>query len=161
MNFNILKEVLNADPDVQDRCKDCSTQDIHDMGQNIHTNLYSLNLNESQNNAVLRSVEISHCKHKSSVELIWGPPGTGKTKTVASVLWVLLKMKCRTLTCTPTNIAVVEIASRLLKLVTESVEQDGYGLGDIVLFGNDEHMKIDADECPLLHYHGPKNPKSC
>ncbi|KAL5723422.1 hypothetical protein ACHQM5_006826 [Ranunculus cassubicifolius] len=142
-NYNIVKAVLNADSNVQDRCKDCSSQDIHVTGQNVLTNLHSLNLNASQNNAVLRSVETSLCNHKSSVELIWGPPGTGKTKTVASLLWILLKMKCRTLTCAPTNIAVVEVASRLHKLVKESNEHDGYGLGDIVLFGNDKRMKID------------------
>ena len=58
-------------------------------------------------------------------------------------------MKCRTLTCAPTNIAVLEVTQRLLKNVTESLEYDTYGLGDIVLFGNRERMKID-DHYDLL-----------
>lgn len=52
-------------------------------------------------------------------------------------------MKCKTLTCAPTNIAVLEVTSRLLKVVMESTDYGTYGLGDIVLFGNRERMKID------------------
>jgi senataxin len=76
------------------------------------------------------------------VKLIWGPPGTGKTKMVGLLLFSLLKLKCRTLTCAPTNIAVLEVTSRLLRLVTDSLEYKTYGLGDIVLFGNGKRMKI-------------------
>lgn len=52
-------------------------------------------------------------------------------------------MKCRTLTCAPTNVAVVGVASRLMSFVTDNLEHDTYGLGDIVLFGNAKRMKID------------------
>ena len=76
------------------------------------------------------------------MNLIWGPPGTGKTKTIGALLFALWKMKCRTLTCTPTNNAVVEVAARVVGLVTSSLEYDTYGIGDIVLFGNSERMKI-------------------
>jgi replication-associated recombination protein RarA len=47
--------------------------------------------------------------HHSNVKLIWGPPGTGKTKTVACLLFSLLKLKTRTLTCAPTNTAVLQL----------------------------------------------------
>lgn len=80
------------------------------------------------------------------VKLIWGPPGTGKTKTVASLLYVLFKMKCRTLTCAPTNIAVLGVAKRLMQHVQDGLEYDTYGLGDVVLFGNGERMKIGDHE---------------
>nr|GEU38229.1 UvrD-like helicase, ATP-binding domain, P-loop containing nucleoside triphosphate hydrolase [Tanacetum cinerariifolium] len=56
----------------------------------------------------------SMCCHTSSVGLIWGPPGTGKTMTVSVLLFILLQMKQRTLTCALTNVAIVESASRLL-----------------------------------------------
>jgi senataxin len=36
------------------------------------------------------------------------------------------------------------VATRLRSLVTDSLEQDAYGLGDIVLFGNGKRMKIDS-----------------
>ncbi|KAF5199539.1 Helicase sen1 [Thalictrum thalictroides] len=145
-NLNIIKEVLHPDSTVGDRCGDCSSQEIDVMGQDIHDDLHSSSLNDSQINSVLSSLEISQCNHRSSLKLIWGPPGTGKTKTIATLLWTLLKMKCRTLTCAPTNIAVLEVASRLLQLVENSIQQGSYGLGDIVLFGNKDRMKIDDHE---------------
>ena len=76
------------------------------------------------------------CNHQNTVKLIWGPPGTGKTKTVGVLLFSLLRMKCKTLTCAPTNTTVWEVTQRLLKNVTESLEYDAYGLGDVILFGN-------------------------
>lgn len=39
--------------------------------------------------------------------------------------------------------AVVEVMTRLLKLVTPHPECQTYGLGDIILLGNGERMKID------------------
>jgi senataxin len=53
-------------------------------------------------------------------------------------------MKCRTLTCAPTTSAVLEVTKRLLRLVRESLEYDTNGLGDIILFGNGERLKIDG-----------------
>jgi senataxin len=103
----------------------------------------SYDLNDSQEAAVLGCIGMRDCNHQNPVKLIWGPPGTGKTKTVGVLLHALLKMKCRTLTCAPTNIAVLEVATRLLRLAKDSLEYDTYGLGDIVLFGNGERMKID------------------
>lgn len=58
--------------------------------------------------------------------------------------------KCRTVTCAPTNIAVLEVAARLLSLVTQSTGYKTYGLGDVVLFGNRKRMKID-DRSDLLN----------
>ena len=51
-------------------------------------------------------------------------------------------MKCKTLTCAPTNTAVLEVTQRLLENVTEPLEYDTYGLGDVVFFGNGKRMKI-------------------
>ncbi|PIA63252.1 hypothetical protein AQUCO_00200936v1 [Aquilegia coerulea] len=146
LNMNIIKEVLHADSTVGDKCSDCSSQEIDVIGQEVHADLHSSSLNDSQITAVLSSLELSQCTHRSSLKIIWGPPGTGKTKTIGTLLWTLLKMKCRTLTCAPTNIAVLEVASRLLQLVENSVQQDSYGLGDIVLFGNKDRMKMDDHE---------------
>ena len=88
------------------------------------------------------------CSHKSSVEQIWGPPGTGKTMTVSVMLSIFLQMKCRTLTCAPTNVAIVAVASRVLSLVKESsktITANGdsfYSVGDLLLFGNKDRLKI-------------------
>ncbi|XP_042479829.1 probable helicase senataxin, partial [Macadamia integrifolia] len=142
-NTSVINEVLSTDSTVGVDCDICLlSQDDRISGNSLLSDLQTFNLNESQTDAVVRSIATQSCNHKSSVKLIWGPPGTGKTKTVGTLLWVLLKMKCRTLTCTPTNIALLEVTSRLLKLVRESLQHHKYGLGDIVLNGNAKRMKI-------------------
>jgi senataxin len=115
----------------------------------MRSRICSSDLNDSQKDAVLSCLGTRECNHQNSVRLIWGPPGTGKTKTVGFLLFSLLRLKCRTLTCAPTNTAVLEVTQRLLKNVAESPEYDTYGLGDIVLFGNEERMKI-GDRHDLL-----------
>ncbi|KAG4189518.1 hypothetical protein ERO13_A08G227400v2 [Gossypium hirsutum] len=59
-------------------------------------------------------------------------------------------MKCRAITCAPTLIAVMELASRVTRLVSGTLEYETYGLGDIVLFGSSERMGMDDHE-NLLH----------
>jgi hypothetical protein len=60
-------------------------------------------------------------------------------------------MECKTLTCAPTNAAIIEVASRTLKLVKESFKTDigidtlFFPLGDILLFGNKERLQLDSD----------------
>ncbi|CAL5025816.1 unnamed protein product [Urochloa decumbens] len=83
--------------------------------------------------------------NSSSIKLLWGPPGTGKTKTISSILWAMLIKGRRTLACAPTNTAVLEIAARMVKLVAESSD-GGIFLNDVVLFGNKNKMKIDDDD---------------
>ncbi|XVE90672.1 hypothetical protein DITRI_Ditri20bG0095900 [Diplodiscus trichospermus] len=106
----------------------------------------SYGLNGSQKAAIISCINTWRCSHQNTVKLIWGPPGTGKTKTAGLLLFTLLGIKCRTITCAPTNIAVVEVASRLMSLVTGTLEFDTYGYGDIVLFGNKKRMQIDDHE---------------
>lgn len=92
------------------------------------------------------------CDHKSFVELIWGPPGTGKTRTVSVLLWCLLRLRYRTLACAPTNVAIAEVASRVQKLVKESFETVRRSddlfccLGDILVFGNMGSTSSDIEE---------------
>lgn len=101
-----------------------------------------MKLNPSQEDAILSCLDLRRCNHENAVKLIWGPPGTGKTKTTSVMLFTLLNAKCRTLACTPTNVSVLEIASRVVELVSRSLKIGNYGVGDVVLFGNGERMKI-------------------
>jgi hypothetical protein len=128
---------------LEENCSD----DFADMKSRI----CSSDLNDSQKDAVLSCLITKKCNHQNTVKLIWGPSGTGKTKTVGLLLFSLLRMKCRTLTCAPTNTAVLEVAQQLLKNVTESLEYGTYGLGDLVLFGNGKRMKI-VDRMTSLMY---------
>ncbi|KAI8552025.1 hypothetical protein RHMOL_Rhmol06G0232600 [Rhododendron molle] len=149
-NLKIIKEALCADSSVQEDCKHCSAYKKSQLTDTFVRNLLS-KLNESQGEAILASLHGIKCSHKSTVELIWGPPGTGKTKTVSVLLFTLLRMNCRTLICAPTNTAINEVAFRVLKLVRESSEAESEKhaffcpLGDILLYGNKERLEVDSE----------------
>ncbi|KAM3702041.1 hypothetical protein ACJW30_05G222400 [Castanea mollissima] len=149
-NLDIIGKVLQPNSAEAKICTSCiSTNNCSTTYADVRSRICSSDLNDSQKNAVLSCLETRKCNHQNTVKLIWGPPGTGKTKTVGCLLFCLLRMKCRTLTCAPTNTAVLEVTQRLLKNVTDSLEYDTYGLGDILLFGNGERMKI-GDRHDLL-----------
>lgn len=143
-NKNIIKTLVKSD-DSNVGCSLCST-DSNIAISSSRAIAQSFALDSAQQEAVVSCVATRECAHRNTVKLIWGPPGTGKTKTVASLLYVLLKMRCRTLTCAPTNIAVLGVTKRLMQNVQSCLHYDTYGLGDIVLFGNGERMKIDDHE---------------
>ncbi|XP_019172081.1 PREDICTED: uncharacterized protein LOC109167514 [Ipomoea nil] len=139
---DVINRNLYRDKD-EGNCALCSQEGIEDT---VLKSIHSFGLDNSQEEAVMSCVKARRCVHRNSVKLIWGPPGTGKTNTVASLLSHLFNIKCRTLTCAPTNIAVVGVAKRLMDLVRGSLRYDSYGIGDIVVFGNGERMKIDDHE---------------
>lgn len=136
-SFNIISSLLQKEPTV---CSDCAICFFRERNWIEATTsgalIRSLDLNESQEEAVLNCTALKECYHKSTVKLIWGPPGTGKTKTVASFLFAMFKMKCRVVTCAPTNVAVIGIIKRYLQIASKSFDYGTYGLGDIILFGN-------------------------
>eukprot|EP00899_Mesostigma_viride_P002454 jgi/Mesvir1/12209/Mv00438-RA.1 len=51
-----------------------------------------------------------------------GPPGTGKTSTACCLLRVLVALRARVMACAPTNVAVQEVATRLLRSVGSRTE---------------------------------------
>lgn len=149
-NLNIIQKLLQPkSADVEDRTINLLEENCSTAFAAMRARILSSDLNDSQKSAVRSCLVSRELNNQNTVKLIWGPPGTGKTKTVGLLLFSLLKMKCRTLTCAPTNIAVLEVIQRLLKNVTELLEYDIYGLGDIVLFGNEERMNI-SDRHHLL-----------
>ncbi|XP_010672055.2 uncharacterized protein LOC104888712 isoform X2 [Beta vulgaris subsp. vulgaris] len=109
----------------------------------------SSSLNPSQYEAVLASLQAMQREQMSQVQLVWGPPGTGKTKTLGTLLFFLRKMNIRTLICAPTNVAITEVADRLLELITNISSRDSGEtsdcLGDILLFGNKERLRVGLD----------------
>ncbi|KAI3730441.1 hypothetical protein L1987_61611 [Smallanthus sonchifolius] len=147
-NMNIIKEVLYTDSMVKEGCNICPFDsnlsqkfDLHILDQ----------LNESQAGAIRAALCKTECCHGSFVEQIWGPPGTGKTTTVSVLLFILLQMNRRTLTCAPTNVAIVQVASRVLNLVKESFNSTTasgdffYCIGDVLLFGNKQRLKVGTE----------------
>ncbi|OIT32628.1 putative helicase magatama 3 [Nicotiana attenuata] len=151
-NLHIIEKVLCSGHEKQrdNKCDVCSTS-INDGPAGEVVNSLLTKLNDSQANAILTSLDTLKCRHKPSIELIWGPPGTGKTKTTSVMLFILLRMKYRTLTCAPTNVAITQVASRLVKLVRESLKNHSAEmdivcpLGDILLVGNKDRLKVGHD----------------
>ncbi|PWA77566.1 P-loop containing nucleoside triphosphate hydrolase [Artemisia annua] len=144
-NMKIINKVIQSDSKGSERCSLCCIESTKKSDSlNLQDSISALDLNTYQQTAVWSCITARECRHQESVNLIWGPPGTGKTKTVGCLLLALWKMKCCTLTCAPTNNAVLEVAARLVSHVRDSLEYDTYGFGDIVLFGNRERMKIDG-----------------
>ncbi|KAF2538859.1 hypothetical protein F2Q68_00020570 [Brassica cretica] len=146
-NMSLIKSVLQANTEDTEHSVSSRT-----WGNNVRDIIRSTNLNASQESAVLSFLETRTFSEKTSVKLIWGPHGTGKTKTVATLLFALLNLGCKTVVCAPTNTAVVGVASRLLALVKESSPSghSTYGLGNIVLSGNRVRMGIDSKNNDLL-----------
>ncbi|XP_031287022.1 uncharacterized protein LOC116145713 isoform X2 [Pistacia vera] len=149
-NSKIINKVLCSGTMVEENCELCSQHNGGVYAEKFGSNLSST-LNDSQSKAVFACLRRINCDHKASIELIWGPPGTGKTRTVSMLLFTLLRLKCRTLVCAPTNVAITEVASRVVKLVKESSEGDAgratlfRPLGDMLLCGNNERLKVGAE----------------
>ena len=96
----------------------------------------SVDLNYDQEIAILKSLS-------QEVTFIWGPPGTGKTKTLISLLSRLMKTGKKVLVTANTNAAIDEILKKLL----ESEEASSYITdGKILRFGvpTFEHHKMDS-----------------
>jgi len=127
---------------MEQNCHACLSEENLGRSYSLVTMIKYQNLNESQENAVLSCLLMKKCRQNDPIKLIWGPPGTGKTKIVASMLFCLLKLRIRTLTCAPTNTAVLAVVSRLHHIAKDSLEHGSYGLDDIVLFGNRKRMKM-------------------
>ncbi|KAI3817066.1 hypothetical protein L1987_10853 [Smallanthus sonchifolius] len=147
-NMNIIKEVLYTDSMVKECCNICPLDSS--FSQKIDQHILD-QLNESQAGAIRAALCKTECCHGSFVEQIWGPPGTGKTTTVSVLLFILLQMNRRTLTCAPTNVAIVQVASRVLNLVKESFNSTTasgdffYCIGDVLLFGNKQRLKVGTE----------------
>ncbi|CAD5333254.1 unnamed protein product [Arabidopsis thaliana] len=133
-NFDLIQSVLQPNTAGMEPIVSSRT-----WGQNVLDITRSSKLNSSQEAAILSCLETRDSNHKNSVKLIWGPL---KTKTVATLLLVLLKLRCKTVVCAPTNTAIVEVTSRLLALSNKYSEHATYGLGNIFLAGNQKRMRI-------------------
>jgi superfamily I DNA and/or RNA helicase len=95
-------------------------------------------LNQSQFDSVKKVIE-------NEVTYIWGPPGTGKTKTIASIIESLLANNLSVLLISHTNVAT---DGALLSLVKQMIDSPYYVDGKIIRVGDiqDEELKEDKYE---------------
>ncbi|CAM0876418.1 unnamed protein product [Alopecurus aequalis] len=148
-NFTVIKSLLAPTNLGEDVCDICVKQEGGCLAS-FTGKLQSIKLNRSQLDAIESVISAVRCRHVDLMKLLWGPPGTGKTKTVGALLWVLACLKCRTLTCAPTNVAVVGVCTRFLqnlKNFNEHSDKNGLpvSLGDILLFGSRSNMDMTDD----------------
>lgn len=73
------------------------------------------------------------------VQLIHGPPGTGKSRTIVNTIFQLLRENIPVFASAPTNYAVCEIAKRSYK----EAQNVGYPLRLISLYGSKNRLKLD------------------
>uniref|UniRef100_A0A3B6CEN0 DNA2/NAM7 helicase-like C-terminal domain-containing protein n=1 Tax=Triticum aestivum TaxID=4565 RepID=A0A3B6CEN0_WHEAT len=148
-NFTVIKSLLAPTNLGEDVCDVCIKQHGGCLAS-FTEQLLSIKLNRSQMDAIESVISAVQCGHVNLMKLIWGPPGTGKTKTLSALLWVLARLKCRTLTCAPTNVAVIGVCTRFLKKMknfSEIIDENGlpFSFGDILLFGSRSNMDITED----------------
>ncbi|WOL05362.1 hypothetical protein Cni_G14090 [Canna indica] len=79
-NFRIIKEVLSPRPMTITRCSAGFSKEVDYC--RLSDKLLSIGLNHSQMDALQAAVHTTQCRASHPIELIWGPPGTGKTKTM-------------------------------------------------------------------------------
>ncbi|KAE8699073.1 hypothetical protein F3Y22_tig00110596pilonHSYRG00003 [Hibiscus syriacus] len=81
-NLQMIYKVIHMNADVSKlRRRLRHVLDRKQLG--YHSSFESYGLNDSQEAAIASCIKTWRCCHQNSVKLIWGPPGTGKTKTVA------------------------------------------------------------------------------
>ena len=73
----------------------------------------------------------------------------GRTRTISSLIYTFLKMMCRTMTVSPTNVAILGVFKGLMSCLSEKFEHTKYGFGDVILLGHGQRMKI--DECKEIY----------
>ncbi|CDY22185.1 BnaC01g39160D [Brassica napus] len=81
-NLSLINSVLQANTAETE-----NSVPSRDWGKDVLDMIRSANLNSSQESAVSSCLETRNLRDKTCVKLIWGPPGTGKTKTLHLGSW--------------------------------------------------------------------------
>ncbi len=100
--------------------------------QDFENNLFSSSLNESQRQAIYKSL------YAEELALIQGPPGTGKSTAIAEIIWQHIRRnpKERILLTSETNLAVDNAIDRLKNEKNNYVKP--------IRFGNDEKLESEG-----------------
>jgi len=105
------------------------------------TALQNSNLNQNQKEALTKALS-------QEITFIWGPPGTGKTKTIAEIMKEIIKTNKTILFTSHTNTAIDEALLKLIEILPDKKFIDKHKIiryGTPVLNDN-EFKKITFDE---------------
>ena len=95
------------------------TKDINKVPHKPVPFEYYKRLDDSQKEAFLAAMD-------NDLSLIWGPPGTGKSFTLASILYALYKLgEDRTAVCCLSNVAVDQLLCKLLDIIDDEKIEPG------------------------------------
>lgn len=109
---------------------------------NDNSDIWLTNVDESQGEAIQKALY-------QDISFIWGPPGTGKTHTLARLILNLCIRNEKTLVCCVANVAVDAITHKVVNILEEYKQANGTDLlknGEIVRLGysrDSELRKID------------------
>lgn len=93
----------------------------------------------------------------SEVTYVWGPPGTGKTRTLSALAEIFLKKGFSVLIVSHTNIAVDNAIQRIAPLLRKDNDED-YHSGKVIRYGNSQ-LKDLPDEVTLEYWVTRKSKK--
>ena len=114
------------------------TLDLVDIGPVMATELPVEKIIRGQDAAV------RHVRD-NAVTLIWGPPGTGKTHTIASIAIKALKSDKSVLIVSHSNVSVDGVAGKIAKILRDREEDSYLREGKVLRYGfvRDENLRID------------------
>lgn len=108
-------------------------------------------LSERQQAAVRMALE-------NDISFIWGPPGTGKTRSLTELTRILFENEKRILICSNTNQAVDQVLLKLCE--TLGVAHDAVDGGAIIRIGRIANERLDQDWSPYVTVSGIVGRKS-
>ncbi|MEW6215025.1 MAG: AAA domain-containing protein [Nitrospirota bacterium] len=94
---------------------------------------------KTPNDSQLKAIKVSQ---GLPLTLVWGPPGTGKTETLARIVECFLKRGMKTLVVAHANAAVDEATEDIAEILKTT---EYYNRGQIIRFGNYQKEKLETD----------------
>ena len=134
------------------------TEEINEVPHKPVPLSYYERLDRPQKNAFLAALDYDF-------SLIWGPPGTGKSFTLASIIYALYQLgEDRTVVCCLSNVAVDQLLCKLLDIIEKKELEispgniyragrtlDSRVIGTDYLFPNDENTKLLREKIKQNH----------
>ncbi len=100
---------------------------------NVGSDTTELNLPSSVSSLNAEQLAAIRSACGSDIHFIWGPPGTGKTKTIGFLIAALIRRNLRVLVASHTNVATDYAITSAAKLLEDT---EDYQSGKLVRFGN-------------------------